>query len=141
MISKILTVSALASLATAHFQILYPVPRGSDNEDTMGNFPCGGLDTVSSTRTPFPITNAPIQLHFGHTQTEIEVLLAIGNDPGSAFNYILVPTFQEEGPGNFCLGGGAITLPSGLNITDGTNATIQVITNGDPTGGLYNVRK
>ena len=29
-------------------------------------------------------------------------------------------------------------LPSGLNITDGMNATIQVQTNGDPDGGLYN---
>lgn len=30
------------------------------------------------------------------------------------------------------------TLPSGLNISDGTQATIQVVTNGDPDGGLYN---
>jgi hypothetical protein len=30
------------------------------------------------------------------------------------------------------------SVPSGLNITDGTLATIQVVTNGDPDGGLYN---
>ena len=31
-------------------------------------------------------------------------------------------------------------VPSSLNIKDGTNATLQVVTNGDPNGGLYNVR-
>lgn len=31
-----------------------------------------------------------------------------------------------------------ISVPSGLNVTEGTNATIQVLTNGDPNGGLYN---
>lgn len=30
------------------------------------------------------------------------------------------------------------SVPSGLNITDGTQATIQVVTNGDPNGGLFN---
>ena len=29
-------------------------------------------------------------------------------------------------------------VPSNLGITNGTNATIQVVTNGDPNGGLYN---
>lgn len=31
-------------------------------------------------------------------------------------------------------------VPSSLNIKDGTNATLQVVTNGDPSGGLYNVK-
>lgn len=30
------------------------------------------------------------------------------------------------------------SVPEGLNITEGTNATIQVQSNGDPDGGLYN---
>lgn len=29
------------------------------------------------------------------------------------------------------------SLPDGTNVTEGTNATIQVLTNGDPNGGLY----
>lgn len=31
-----------------------------------------------------------------------------------------------------------ISLPSTVNITEGQNATIQVSTGGDPSGGLYN---
>ena len=30
-------------------------------------------------------------------------------------------------------------MPADLGIKDGDNATIQVVTNGDPNGGLYNV--
>ena len=31
-----------------------------------------------------------------------------------------------------------IEIPSSLGVTEGMNATIQVVTNGDPDGGLYN---
>ena len=65
------------------------------------------------------------------------VYMALGNDPKTAYSIQLKQTFQETGPDNFCIGG--ITIPSNLNITAGTNATIQVVTNGDPTGGLYQV--
>ena len=85
------------------------------------------------------MNGAPIQLLMGHTHTNIEVLIALGNDPGSNFDTIIVPTFSETGPNNFCMGAGAIHFPSGMNITEGMNATIQVVTNGDPSGGLYNV--
>ncbi|KAG8629635.1 hypothetical protein KVT40_003500 [Elsinoe batatas] len=130
--------AGLAPLAAAHWEMIYPAQRQTGNEDTMPSFPCGGVDTVSSKRTRFPITGAPIQLNMGHTEYNVQVLLALGNEPGSAFNYVLVPTFTQEGPDNFCIGGGAIQFPKGLNITDGTNATIQVVTNGDSGGGLYN---
>lgn len=133
-----LLLAALLPLVSAHFELVYPVPRGFD-EDILGTFPCGGQNTVSSNRTSFPLSGAPIQLYMGHTEAHVEVLLALGNDPGSNFNITLVPTFQEEGPQNFCMGAGAFSLPAGLNITDGTNATVQVVTNGDPSGGLYNV--
>lgn len=129
----------LTPLASAHFKLVYPAARGFD-EDILGTFPCGGQNTVSSNRTLWPLSNAPIQLDMGHTSAKVQVLLALGNDPESNFNITLVPTFQEQGPQDFCIGGAAIHLPEGLNITDGTNATLQVITNGDPNGGLYNVR-
>lgn len=29
-------------------------------------------------------------------------------------------------------------VPTDVGITNGTNATIQIVTNGDPNGGLYN---
>ncbi|TKA64753.1 hypothetical protein B0A49_12552 [Cryomyces minteri] len=130
-----LSLFALLPLASAHFNLVYPAARGF-NEDTLGTFPCGGQNTVSSNRTQWPMTGAPIQLNIGHTQSRVQVLLALGNDPGSNFNIVLVPTFQEQGPQNFCMGD--VVLPPGLNVTAGMNATIQVVTNGDPSGGLYN---
>ncbi|PNS14875.1 hypothetical protein CAC42_2104 [Sphaceloma murrayae] len=130
--------AGLAPLVAAHWELVYPAQRAEGNEDTMPQFPCGGVNAVSSNRTLFPINGAPIQMNMGHTEYNVQVLMALGNDPGSAFNYVLVPTFTEEGPDNFCIGAGAITFPEGLNVTDGTNATIQVVTNGDSGGGLYN---
>lgn len=81
----------------------------------------------------------------GHTEANVEVVLALGNSPsGDDFTHILVSTFHEDGPQNFCLGG--ITVPSVIpdagntTITDGMNGTLQVITSGDDPGqsGLYN---
>jgi hypothetical protein len=72
----------------------------------------------------------------GHIDANIEVLIGFGNDVGSGFHTIIKQTFLETGLGRFCMQG--LTLPSSLNITEGMNATIQVITNGDPDGGLYN---
>lgn len=124
--------SALAAITSAHFNLDYPAARGFD-EDTLGNFPCGGQDTVSQNRTAFPLTGGEIALTMGHIDANVEVLIAYGNSPGSAFNTILRSTFSEQGLGAFCMTG--FTIPSSM---DGMNATIQVVTNGDPDGGLYN---
>ena len=73
----------------------------------------------------------------GHDETAIQILLGLGDNPGDNFNITLVPTIRQEGLGDFCLQG--VSLPTDIGITDGTNATLQVVTNGDPTGGLYTV--
>lgn len=137
MLLKTLTLSSLLSLSAAHFTLDWPKARGFDDEKA-GNFPCGGFDTVSSSRTDWPISGGPVQLRMEHTQTNVEVLLAIGSDPGSNYNIVLRPQLAQEGPGNFCLG--QLSIPSGLNVSDGTLATIQVVSNGDPSGGLFQVR-
>ncbi|KAH7336142.1 expression library immunization antigen 1 [Rhexocercosporidium sp. MPI-PUGE-AT-0058] len=72
-------------------------------------------------------------LTMGHIDANVAVFLAMGNEPGSAFNTVLRPTFKEQGLGAFCMTG--LEIPEGM---DGMNATIQVVTNGDPEGGLYN---
>jgi hypothetical protein len=71
-----------------------------------------------------------------HDESNIEVTIALGNDPGSAFNTIIKSPISQTGLGAFCMTG--ISIPSTLNVTEGQNATIQVLTNGDPDGGLYN---
>jgi hypothetical protein len=69
----------------------------------------------------------------GHIRANVEVLIGFGNSVGSAFNTILRPTFTEQGLDALCMTG--FEIPSSM---DGMNATIQVVTNGDPDGGLYN---
>lgn len=127
---------SLLPLAFAHFTLDSPKARGFD-EDKLGTFPCGSQDTVSETRTPFPLTGGPIQLTMEHDEAAVQVLIGIGNNPGEAFNTVLLNTIQEEGIGQFCMGD--VIIPAGLQVKEGDNATLQVVTNGDPTGGLYNV--
>jgi hypothetical protein len=127
--------AALTSLASTHFNLDYPAARGFD-EDNLGNFPCGSQDTVSSNRTLWPLSGGSIALTMGHIDANVEVLIGFGNSVGSAFNTVLRQTFTEQGLGKFCMTG--LNIPSGMSITEGMNATIQVVTNGDPDGGLYN---
>ncbi|KAJ9488561.1 hypothetical protein VN97_g4739 [Penicillium thymicola] len=130
--------TAIVPLASAHFKLMYPTSRGFD-EDTMPNFPCGGM-SQSSNRTKLPLSGGsfPVALEMHHSQTAVEVLLSLGSDPGDNFNIVLSPTFQVKGLGEFCLPHVEINEKLiGRNLTDGMNATLQVQTNGDPSGGLY----
>ena len=122
----------------AHFNLVSPPARGFD-EDKLSEYPCGSQNTVSDIRTPFPLTGGPIQLDMGHDRSTVQVNLALGNEAtdGGAFSTNLGGLVQQEGLGDFCLGD--VVIPSSLNIKEGDNATLQVITNGDPSGGLYNV--
>ncbi|KAF1991651.1 NAC-domain-containing protein [Aulographum hederae CBS 113979] len=128
-----LLLTLLPLTVSAHFQLTYPPSRGF-SEDTEVTFPCGGFNDIQSDRTQWPLTNGPVALDLEHTESRIQILLAMGNNPGEAFNTVLVPTFMEQGPNDFCI---SITIPDNMNITAGTNATLQVVTNGDPDGGLY----
>ncbi|GFF24438.1 uncharacterized protein AFUA_6G02800 [Aspergillus udagawae] len=129
---------SFAPIVAAHFHLQYPTSRGFD-EDTMSTFPCGGV-AQSSNRTQVSISSGsfPVALRMGHDQTAVEVLLSLGNDPGTNFNITLHPTFRLEGLGEFCLPHVVFDESVlGTNITDGMNATLQVQSNGDPSGGLY----
>jgi hypothetical protein len=123
-------------LATAHFHMLFPAPR-SDVDETEGQGPCGGFP-VSDTRTSVGLTSFPVALQMGHDRSVVQMLLALGNDPGNNFNITLEQTFQQQGEGDFCLPD--VPVPQDLNIVDGTNGTLQVITDGEGGGGLYIVR-
>ncbi|OCL11479.1 hypothetical protein AOQ84DRAFT_188204 [Glonium stellatum] len=131
-----LALLSLIPLSSAHFLLNWPPARGFD-DSTSSNFPCGGFNTVSSNRTTWPATGGPIQLDMHHTQTDVEVLIALGSDPGVNYNIVMRPTFLQQGLGNFCVG--MVSVPSGVNITEGMPATIQVVSNGDEagSGGLY----
>lgn len=127
----------LIPTTTAHFVLTWPPNRGFDDTNAP-KFPCGGFDSVSAQRTEWPIKGGPIQLRMEHTQTRLKVFLALGDNPGTSFNVVLKEQFAQEGLGNFCIGG--LSVPQGVNVTDGMSATLQVVSNGDPNGGLYQVR-
>ena len=133
---SLLATLAFPLLASAHFKLISPAARGFV-EEKLPQFPCGSQNTVSPNRTMVSIGGFPIQLDMGHDEAAVQVLLGLGNDVGDNYNITLVPTIHEEGPQNFCLGD--VQLPQGMNIMEGMNATLQVVTNGDPDGGLYNV--
>ncbi|KIV90695.1 hypothetical protein PV10_05323 [Exophiala mesophila] len=129
----ILGLLSLPLIVSAHFHMLYPSPR-SDEDDSEATFPCGGF-AISKNRTQLSTVAFPLALEMGHDRTVIQVLLAVGNDPGDNFNIVLEPTFQQQGEGSFCLP--TVHLPASLNLTAGTNGTIQVVTDGEGGGGLY----
>ncbi|KAL8697303.1 MAG: hypothetical protein Q9201_007193 [Fulgogasparrea decipioides] len=131
----LLALISLTSLTSAHFTLDYPQVRGFD-EDQLGTFPCGGQNTISNNRTSWPLAGGTIQLTMEHDHAAVQVLLALGNNVTDGFSTILVPTTQEQGIGKFCLSD--VKVPESLGAKEGDNATIQVVTNGDPTGGLYN---
>jgi hypothetical protein len=126
----------LLPIASAHFTLNFPAARGSDDTD-QATFPCGGYPEAGTTRTSVSLNSIPLSMELGHSENLVSVFLAIGNSPGEAFNVELQPTIDEMGPGNFCWEG--VAVPAGLNITEGTNATVQIVTNGHDGSGLYNV--
>ncbi|EXJ80210.1 hypothetical protein A1O1_08352 [Capronia coronata CBS 617.96] len=130
---SVVALLSLPLLVSAHFHILYPTPRSNDEEDEP-KFPCGGF-AVSQNRTVVSSSAIPIALQMGHDRSVVQMLLALGNDPGDNFNITLEQTFQEQGEGNFCLP--SVQIPANLGIQDGTNGTLQVITDGEGGGGLY----
>lgn len=126
----------LPLLTSAHFSAIYPRPREAD-EDNQGEFPCGGANKPSPSRTQWSLTGGPIQLDLGHERSLVQVLLGLGNDVGENFNITLLPTVQEEGPGEFCFEN--VAVPASLGLRQGQNGTIQVVTDAHSDGGYYNV--
>lgn len=138
MLSNTLLALSFLPVTLAHFQLTNPAPRGFD-EDKEPTFPCGGFNDVQQQRADFHMSGSNLQLNMGHEQTNTAVYMAMGNSPGSAFNMVLRQQFTISGLGQFCIGG--VSVPAGMNITDGTPATIQVVSNGDSGGGLYQVSR
>ncbi|EDU48299.1 hypothetical protein PtrSN002B_006793 [Pyrenophora tritici-repentis] len=135
MLSNSLLALSFLPFAFAHFELIYPIARGFD-DDNEGNFPCGGFDDVQTQRTNFSISGGPVQIQLGHPQTNIAVYMAIGDNPGTGFSIVAKPQLTVDGLGKFCMN--PIAVPAGLKVADGTKASIQVVSNSDEgSGGLY----
>ncbi|KAK2803681.1 hypothetical protein FQN50_006897 [Emmonsiellopsis sp. PD_5] len=137
-LSTLLPLSLLPLLAAAHFDLTTPKSRGS-NHDSQSEFPCGGASPSKRTSLSLDDPQLSIAVKMGHDQNAVQVLLALGTDPGTNFNITLLDTFRQAGLGDFCFPPIKLTEELlGTPLTEGMNATLQVVTNGDPTGGLYN---
>ena len=131
-----ISILALPLLISGHFHVVYPEGRNPNEDDTEPNSPCGGYKQ-SSNRTQVSFPSFPVALELEHDRSVIQMNLALGDDPtaGANFNIALERSFQQQGEGTFCLPD--VIIPSDVNITNGQNATLQVITDGEAGGGLY----
>lgn len=150
----------MLKLASAHFQINYPYWRGNSflAPASQYTYPCknpiflspttnspnyhagAGIDQTNSTnnRTLWPLKGGSLNVDFHHPFTYVFINLGVGSNVTN-FNISLnALPLNETGNGTLCLP--QLVLPAGLNLQDGTNASLQISTVGPEGTALYNVR-
>ncbi|CAO3677976.1 unnamed protein product [Umbelopsis vinacea] len=123
----VLVLAALSSVQ-AHYQLTYPQSRGfvEDNEPLA---PCGGFNTVNTTRTEFPIKNGFLEINSEHVQYQYTVNLALKSNPGAAdfsSQNATVANGTNSFPDQACL---PVDLSKVNGAVDGTPATLQIVYN------------
>ncbi|KAJ2890638.1 hypothetical protein MKZ38_001581 [Zalerion maritima] len=130
-----------ASLTAAHYSLDYPEWRvdslGSEDEAiSQWNYPCAGAAPNSGNRTDWPLTGGSLTLGLHHPWTYVFVNLGMGSNV-SSFNVSLTdPFWNATGNGTLCAQ--KMTLPPHLEVSDGDEASIQVVTLGETGNALYN---
>ncbi|KAF5311836.1 hypothetical protein D9619_003325 [Psilocybe cf. subviscida] len=133
--SALYTIALLAATANAHFQLQFPPPRGSFNENNEPNF-CDGYLTPSTNRTEFPLSGGFFTLNSEHPSWTAGVQVSTNANPQSFDNFQLVNSFfKVNGEGQFCIPLD-FKKSNATSLTAGQNVTIQIVyTGGD--GQLY----
>lgn len=150
--SNLLPLLALPILTHAHFGLTYPTWRidslAETNESiSQWTYPCANTVTMQNTsqaRTPWPREGGSLLLDLHHPWTYLFVNLGFGSEVTN-FNISLNPDggrlVNETGNGTFCWN--QLTVPSsemlGLEVSEGMEASLQVVTVGDSGAALYNV--
>lgn len=98
--------------------------------------PGGGVN-VTTNRTQWPVDGGAILFRPTHHWALTYVNLGLGDDDSIIFNNTLVPGFNQTGNGTFCFP--KISIPAGLGIRDGTNASLQIVQESAGGAALYNV--
>ncbi|KAH8100552.1 hypothetical protein BXZ70DRAFT_937805 [Cristinia sonorae] len=118
--------SILLSVASAHFHLEYPPPRGPFVADAEVNF-CDGYANATTNRTEFPLDGGFIAWRGSHPHWTFGVIVAADENPTSFDNFTqAVDFFKGETPGNVCF---PVDL-SKTNVTglqDGANVTLQMV--------------
>ncbi|KAK6531317.1 hypothetical protein TWF281_008129 [Arthrobotrys megalospora] len=134
------TLVAAASFATAvqaHYTLSYPPWRGDSFEEpyTQWMRPCAGINGTNN-RTDWPLDGGSLVLKLGHPFDYIFVNLGIGAEVTN-FNISLTPNFfNNTGNGTLCIP--KIPLPAGLMVTDGQEASLQIVAMGRAGNSMYN---
>jgi len=143
--------------APAYFDFVWPQSRrGSKpfDRNAAWNPFCGGLETPSSVRTPFPLNGGPVQLALLNWTSNfpakgrfvyMNLWLALGNDVGydsPAFvsaiqrpdnqNFLFGLNYFQlafDKPGLFCWPSVMIPDEKKWSVSEGMNATLQIQTN------------
>ncbi|KAH6685456.1 hypothetical protein F5X68DRAFT_262691 [Plectosphaerella plurivora] len=141
MLSKsILALTAAVGLSSAHYTVVYPEWRG-DSLDAETNYtqwdrPCAGVAYGAGNRTDWPLEGGSLKVALGHDFNYAFVNLGLEeNGTVANFNISLTPQpLNTTGHGTLCLR----HLPVSLNLTDDTNASIQVVMVGPSGNAMYN---
>ncbi|KAF8226057.1 hypothetical protein L208DRAFT_388985 [Tricholoma matsutake] len=133
---SIISLLSFAAIASAHFQLQFPPPRGpftAANEPTF----CDGYNNPAANRTQFPLTGGFYSLNSEHPQWTSGVLVSSAMNATSFNNFSQVkPFFQKQGEGGFCFPLDFSANANGTSLKDGQNVTIQVVFDGGD-GTLY----
>ncbi|KAF4629586.1 hypothetical protein G7Y89_g8560 [Cudoniella acicularis] len=136
----LVTAALRIQLVSAHFQINYPSWRDDSFNAPFSQYtyPCAGVDESDSAinRTAWPLTGGSLNIDFHHPFTYVFLNLGVGTNVTN-FNISLnAMPINETGNGTFCIE--KFVIPSGLGLTDGTNASLQISTVGPTGAALYN---
>lgn len=143
---------ALPFQSLAHFALTYPTWRADSLAETNQSisqwiYPCANvqpMQNASQQRTPWPLAGGSVSLQLHHPWTYVFINLGFGSEVTN-FNVSLNPNggklLNETGNGTLCWN--ELRVPSaevlGLEIVEGMEASIQVVTVGDKGSALYNV--
>ncbi|EXJ62238.1 hypothetical protein A1O7_02671 [Cladophialophora yegresii CBS 114405] len=131
----------IAQLVSGHFELTYPNWRGDSFLPPASQymFPCANVNTTDASnnnRTLWPLDGGSLKIEFHHSWTYVAFNLGLGSNTNT-FNISLNPMLlNETGNGTMCFP--KWRLPADLNIEDGTDASLQIITIGDSGTALYN---
>lgn len=99
-----------------------------------------GLTTTAESnanRTLWPLDGGSLVIDFHHPWTYVSFNLGLGSNTSTFTTALNAMLLNETGNGTLCIP--KFTLPATLNIQDGQDASLQVITIGDSGTALYNV--
>lgn len=102
-------------------------------------FTGAGINTTdASNRTEWPLTGGAVAYNSSHDSAIAFINLGIGTGQVSFNISLLDHGLLNVTKGVLCLPD--LSIPTGLNISEGTEASVQVITLGHTGSALYNVR-